>query len=316
MQAAKDLGKDNASQWAAAISFYALLSIFPLLLAIVSIAAFFVNPNAVVRFISSQLSGFFPFSIQRVSGIIQSIIQARGTASAISIVVFLWTGSRVFSTLTQALNIAFDSDETYGFLKRNLMDLEMIVTLGGLLVLAFLSRALTVFLVQALGLFPGLQATALNAIAWTISALLILAVLYLTYEYVPRRDVSKGMALLGALVATVLIMGGRPIFNYFVTNFGNYNLVYGSLAILIVSLVWVYLVALFVLVGGEIASHAQEVFIAGKSVEQVRAEHTLRAPGRLREKEKLFPGLLHSIEHRHLEQDEPRPVAVKDGKNA
>jgi membrane protein len=275
-QLVKDISNDNVPQWAAAISYYTLLSIFPLLLAGASIAAFFVDPNQVIQMVTEQIGQFIPFGENRIREIVNSAIEARGTVSLLSIGTLLWTGSRVFSVLTQALNIAFDADEEYGFIRRTMIEFAMVFTLGLLLVLAFTSR----LLINNLGaiLLPEAGEFLLGSVATVVSGLLLFTSLLLVFRFVPRRDVSWKMALLGAGVSSILILVAQPLFTYFVNTFGNYNMIYGSLAIVVIMILWAWLVSMLVLFGAEIASHGQIMLIEGKSSEEVDRERKLRSP--------------------------------------
>ncbi|MFN3652542.1 MAG: YihY/virulence factor BrkB family protein [Armatimonadota bacterium] len=276
----KDLATDNGPHWAAALSYYALLSIFPMLLAIVSIASYFVDPQWAVGQATGLLGEFLPEGRELVEETVRALMEDRGPASILSILALLWTGSRVFRALTLALNIAYDTEETYGFGKRILMELAMMLTLGVLFVLALASGPLLRLLGRALGALPGERGFAFGLITAAVPAVLLLAALFLIYRFVPRTRTEWKSALTGALAATGLFMLARPLFGYYVQEFAGYSLVYGSLSIVIVLLVWAWLGAMIVILGGEIASHVQMIVIEGKSPEEVKRRHEARSPER------------------------------------
>ncbi|MHB0859604.1 MAG: YhjD/YihY/BrkB family envelope integrity protein [Anaerolineae bacterium] len=100
-QAGKDLCNDNGPQWAASIAYYALLSLFPLLLGIASVAAFFVNPEWLISQATEAMGDLIPAGEGQIEEIVQSAIDARRGAGILSILSLLWTGTRVFAVLTR-----------------------------------------------------------------------------------------------------------------------------------------------------------------------------------------------------------------------
>jgi membrane protein len=275
----KDFSKDNGPQWAAALAYYALLSIFPLTLAALSVASFFVDPVEAADRAASIIRQFIPTGEDDVRAIVFSVFEARGGASIISIALLLWTGSQVFGVATQALNIAFDTDERYGFLKRAVIQLAMAVTLGLLLITALLSRAVIDLVWNFLGL-RGPLALLGSVLQWVVPFVLLLVALYLAYRWVPRCTVHARPAWVGALVATVAFMVARPIFGYYLTSFANYNLIYGSLAVVIILVFWAWLTAQIFLFGGQLASLIEALEYQGKDREQVEEHHEKRSPVR------------------------------------
>jgi membrane protein len=277
--AAKDFMQDNGPQWAAAIAYYALLSTFPLLLAALSIASLFVDPQWVIDQASNVMKSFLPTGQDQIREVVRGAFQARGGISVLSVALLLWTGSRVFGVATQALNVAFDADESYGFLKRTLVQLAAAASLGLLFIVALSSRVVINLLWRILPLDGSLDRLR-HIVTWSIPALLLLIALYLTYRVVPRRRVQVGAALAGAVLSTFLFMVARPLFLYYVQQLANYNLIYGSLAIVVILVLWTWLVANIFLFGGEVASLVKTVLLEGRSRSTVEERHRLRSPVR------------------------------------
>jgi membrane protein len=277
--ALKDFGKDNGPQWAAALTYYALLSIFPLMLAALSIASHFVDVGWVADQATVLLRQFVPTGENELRGIIYGVYQARGGATAISIALLLWTGSQVFGVATQALNIAFNADETFGFVQRILVQFTMAVTIGALILVALLSRTVIDFVWRAWGFNETLPAVG-AALQWLVPGALLVIALHLAYRWVPRCEVHGRPAWIGALVATVVFLAARPIFGFYVSRFANYNLVYGSLAILIVLVFWSWVTAQIFLYGGQLASLIEAMEHQGKDRDEVVEQHEKRAPVR------------------------------------
>lgn len=258
----RSLAADDAPQWAAAISYYAILSLFPLLLSGVSIAAYFVDPERATRQAVRFLAEYLPENDEQIRELVQGVVAARGTVSLVSLLVFLWSGSRVFDTLTRALNLFFGVPERYGFWKRRMIELTMLLSVGLLFLVSLSSRLVMALVLQnAAGFLPLDELAALEAMRRLVSTLLLLLSFFVLYTVVPRRAVNWRSSLTGALAATLLFSLARPLFAVYLQRFAAINLVYGSAAIVIILLLWVWVAAMITLIGAELASHVQRMFI-------------------------------------------------------
>jgi membrane protein len=276
-QSVLDMLTDSGPQWAASVAYYALLSAFPLLLLIVSVAAYFVDPQWAVDHLTSLLGDFAPKEDQ-INSVVKEAIQARGQVSLIAFGSLLWTGTRVFDALTRALNVAFNVDETYGFVKRFFVDAVMLLTIGAVFMLGVSSGYLTQLLWEALQFLPSKQGAVYTIVSLFVQVALLLLAVLLLYRYVPRGNQTWKAAAIGAVTATALLSLGSPLFQYYANRFGNYQLIYGSLGVVIIVLLWVWIGALVILFGGEVASHVQAMVIDGQSAEDVGRQHTARSP--------------------------------------
>lgn len=278
IQTVKHFVKDNGPHWAAAIAYYSLLSIFPLLLAAIAIAAYFVDSEWAIEQGSQLISGLVPSGTQFLSEVIQDIIQTRGEVGVLSILVLVWSGSRVFGVITKALNIAYHVSEPYSFLRRTLVELLMTFTIGVLFVLALGSRLLISFIEGLVEIRFLQQDVFYQFLGYAIPAVLLLISLFLTYQYVPRRRVAWWAALAGAVLFTVLFLTAQPLFTSYIEIFANYSLVYGPLAIVITLVLWIWISANLLLLGGELASHIQDILVEEKSEKEVEEQHEERDP--------------------------------------
>lgn len=270
--------KDNGPHWAAAIAYYSLLSMFPLLLAGIAIAAYFVDQQWAIEQGSQLVRGLVPSGTQFIREVIENVIETRGQVGVLSILILIWAGSRVFGVITKALNIAYHVSEPYDFFWRTLIELLMTFTIGILFVLALGSRLLVTFL-QGLIEISFIEGQVFyQFLSYAIPAVLLLLSLFLTYQYVPRRRVAWWAALAGAGLFTLLFLLAQPIFTRYVATFANYSLIYGPLAILITLILWIWISANLLLLGGELASHIQDLLVEEKSEKEVEKEHEQRDP--------------------------------------
>lgn len=278
MQSAKDFVNDNAPQWAAAIAYYGLLSLFPLLLAATAIAAYFVDPQWAIQQGSSLMKELLPDSAEYIRQIVESAIQTRGRIGLFSLLLLIWSGSRVFGVVTKALNIAYDVSEPYGFFKRTLVELLMTFTIGVLLVMAIGSRVVIGFIGSLVDLPFIPQGILYRVLGYAVPAALLLISMFLVYAYVPRKRVNGWAALVGSVLFTVLFLVAQPLFSGYIRTFANYNLVYGPLAIVVILVLWAWITANFLLFGGEVVSHIQAMLVEKKSAEEVESRHKQRDP--------------------------------------
>jgi membrane protein len=279
-QTARDFFTDSGPLWAAAIAFYSLLSAFPLMLGAIIIGSYFMETAAAVDWATRLLATFLPMGEEEMIEVVEEALEARGTVGLISLTVLFWSGSRVFSAVTIALNIAYDVDEHYGFLKRTMVEFTLLLTLGALFVLALGSRMLLNVVWDQLAWLPPRGSVAFNVVTGAASVLLLFVTFFLVYHFVPRRKVDWRANLTGAILATLLFMLAQPLFTGYLRWFANYNILYGSLAIIVVVVLWAWIVAMILLFGGEVAAHIQDMVFEGKSRQEVEERHLERSPVR------------------------------------
>lgn len=249
-----------------------MLSAFPLLLLATSIASYFIDPQWATKQIGGFLGSLVPGGEARIQGIVNGVAAAQSSVTILSGAGLAWAGTRVFAALTSALNVAHDVDD-YGFLRRLVVEVIMLLTIGLIFVFALISGLLLDGLWQIVQVVPIHRGFAFQAIEWLVRVLLLFSAFLLTYRYVPRTRPNWRSVVAGAVVATILFLAAQPLFLFYLERFGQYNLIYGSLTIAIILLLWVWIAALITLFGGEIASHTQSILIEGKSE---------RKPGRRR----------------------------------
>lgn len=276
-QSVKDSFVDSVPHWAAAVAYYSLLSVFPLLLAAVSIAAYFVDPGWATDQATRLMGSYLPRGESMVRGVIEEVISNRGSTSLLSILVLLWTGSRVFGVLTRALNIAYDVESRYSFWERLLVEVGMTLSVGVVFLLALASEFLSFLLWDALQVLPAGGNAVYSLVRLVVPIALLLLAFFLVYRYVPHGHRHTQSALIAAVVATGLFLVARPLFHEYVQRFSQYNLVYGSLAIVIILMVWAWIVAFITLFGGELASHLRMMVFEKQAPEQVEGHHKERS---------------------------------------
>ncbi|MEP6672814.1 MAG: YihY/virulence factor BrkB family protein [Chthoniobacter sp.] len=271
--AGRDFFRDNGSSWAAAIAYYSLLSLFPLLLAAGSIAAWFVEPAWAVHQATNYLGDLLPAGTGAIERIVKQTLADERGAGLFFIVPLLWTGSLVFDAITKALNVAFAAEENYGLWKRAWMRLLMLLTIGGVFLIALASSSLLRILQSTLGVLPGGRDLLFPFLVHLLPPAFIFAAFLLSYRFVPRRHPDWRAAVLGAGVALLLVVAARPLFLGYVHQIARYNFIYGSLAGIIVLILWIWVVAMIGLFGGQVAAHSQAILIDDQPLQEAGRQH-------------------------------------------
>ena len=287
--AGRDFVIDDGLHWSAAIAFYGVLSIFPLVLAGVTVASWFIDTQGASQQASQILRHVMPHA-DTVRDIIDQAIAARHHTGLLSILFLLYTGGRAFAVLIRALNVACDMNEIYGFFQRLLVEMAMLLSIGMLFIGALVANLLVPVLGGVLAPLPHGGANLMALFGWTIPSLLLLGGFFCLYRFVPRQRCNWQSALLGSVAATTLCAAAKPIFIVYISRLASYSQVYGWLTIGIVFMIWAEILAVITLYGGEIASHVQAIAYDGLSGQEISRRHRLRSPG-------------HSPEHREPSKD-------------
>ena len=280
--AGRDFVIDDALNWAAGIAFYGVLSVFPMVLAGVDLATWFVDLHGASQRASELLRHVMPRA-DIVRDIIEKAISDRHHISVVSFAFLVYAGGRVFSILIQALNIACDLDEINGFFRRLLVETEMLVFIGMFFMGALVVSLARPLLGDPLGPLPQLKGVVLEVTDWTLPPLLLLGGFFCLYKFVPRHRCNWQSALIGAGVATAGCVGAKPVFLVYIGKLTSYSAIYGWLTFGIVLMIWAQILSVITLYGGELASHVQMMVYEGLSGEEVSRRHRVRSPGRGRE---------------------------------
>ena len=251
-----EVKEDNVTLLAAGVAFYAMLAIFPAIIAVVTVYGLVADPNQVEaqvsEFAKSLPAGADQLLTEQLQNVVSAGRQSLSIGLAVSLAAVLWTASGGVQGLVKGLNIVYDENETRGFLK--LRGLSLLLTLGAILVVVIALALIAVFpgVIDNLGLGRAGELAASIA-RWIVLALLVLVALAVVYRFAPDRATPRWRWVSwGAVVALVLWLLGSIGFSWYVDNFGKYNQTYGALAAVIILLLWLFLSAFAVLLGGEL----------------------------------------------------------------
>ncbi len=244
--------KDRLTVIAGALAYYALLALIPTLVALVSIYGLAFDAADVERQLEDIADVLPDEAEDLVNSQLRSIVESNdaglGVGIAISILAALWSASSGVKALIAATNLVFDEEETRGFVK--VRGLSLLFMLGSVVVAA-IGLGLMVVLPRVLPL-GGLGETLVSLATWPVVVVVVALGLSVLYHYGPARTHPKWeWASLGALGAAVGWALLTLVFGFYVSTFGNFSATYGSLAGVILLLLWFYLSGLVILLGAE-----------------------------------------------------------------
>jgi membrane protein len=182
---------------------------------------------------------------------IAEIIQFRGAIGAVGIIGLLWSGSGVFSAITHAINKAWDIKYEHPFYIRKPREFLMLFIAG---ILFLFSLGATTLLSQIGKLDLPISGAVVNVGTAIIAFLVSLMVFTLTHKFAPLIGISWRNIWPGAILSTVLFEIAKTLFVFYLNNFNRYDIVYGSIASVIILLVWIYFSAFILLLGAEFSS--------------------------------------------------------------
>ena len=272
----QEMGNDQATHLAAGIAYYSMLSLFPLLLGLLSISGSILTYGSLetdfLEFVTDNLPGSSDFVEENVN----QVVRFRGLLGVAGVVGLLWSSSTVLGAIARAVNLAWNVPHGRPFYASRLLHIFMAISIGILFLLSAVITSIIELLtrppseLEIIGLTPlldlGLGSLALRLIPWSMTLTIFLVI----YRFVPDTKTSWRQVWLGALVAAVLFEIGKGIFVWYLENLATYRLIYGSLTSAMALMVWIYVSALVLIMGAEICSEYDRI--------RMRASERTRSP--------------------------------------
>jgi membrane protein len=248
----EQLNKNNGVILAAAVAYYGFLSIFPLLLGIIGILGY-VLPSQniqqqILSFVQQNLPGFSDVITSNIS----NVINARGALSVIGIIGFLWSGSSIFGALDNAINRSRGITRLPPIYIRKTRDIGLTIGMGILFLVSM--GASYVFSIIHLSSLPIFGAYIVQIGTRIIAFCLAFLIILILFKVLPNTRTCWRSVWPGSFITAVLFEIGRDIFVYYLNNFANYTLVYGTIGSIIAILVLIYYSAIILIVGVEITA--------------------------------------------------------------
>ncbi|HWI75248.1 MAG TPA: YihY/virulence factor BrkB family protein, partial [Baekduia sp.] len=254
----KEFKRDNLTDWAAALTYYGVLAIFPAIIALVSIVGL-VGPSA-TQPILDNLAKLTPGPANEIlSGAVKQVANSRGGASVaffVGLGVAIWSASGYVGAFARASNAIYEVPEGRPFWKLRPMQLIVTVVMIFLLAASAIAVVVTGPVARALGDVVGAGSTAVTAwdiAKWPIIALVVSLMFSVLYYAAPNvKQSGFRWITVGGLVALVVLLVASALFALYVANFSSYNKTYGALGGVVAFLVWLWGANIAVLLGAEL----------------------------------------------------------------
>ena len=246
----QESGKHDVGQRAAGVAYYAIISIFPLLLGLIAVFGFFLPSinvqNSLLNFVGNNLPGASNILKENIDG----IIRLRGVMSVVSIVILFWGASALFGSISLAINRAWNIHKNRHLIIRKASEIGMVFGTGILFLLSLGTSAFVTFLGNSLNL-PDRNTALVYISAKLIAFLLMLAIFLLLYKFVPNIKTRWRDIWPGALLAAIFFEIARALFIFYLEHFANYQVIYGTVSSIVILMVWIYYSAFILILGAE-----------------------------------------------------------------
>ncbi len=250
----RGIADDRILANAAAVTFFALLALFPATAALVSIYGLLADPASIAKQLDA-ISGILPGGAievirDQLTRLTNRPAETLGVGFLIGLAAALWSANGGIKALFDALNTVYEEREERSFVAFNALSLAFTVAMMLFLIVAI---ACVVAIPVALNYLPGFIGMVLNFARWPVIAVIVTVVLACLYHYGPSQTKARWRWISwGSVVAAFLWLGVSALFSFYAANFGSFNKTYGSLGAVIGFMLWIWLSVIVILLGGKL----------------------------------------------------------------
>lgn len=273
---AKEMQQIESTHLAAGVAYYALLSLFPLLLGLLALGGILLSSEGtyqeLLSFVTENLPGSKAFVEQNVG----EVVEFRGVVGVGAILGFLWTASIGFGAVARSVNRAWGIRVNRPFYVAKPLHILMALAVGALFLISTSATSVIEVITdperdfgipaQEFFLQLGLGHLALRMVPWGINIFIFLMI----YRFAPNCKTYWRYIWPGAVVAAVLLEVSKGLFLWYLDNLAIYNQVYGSVTSVIVLLFWIYVSALILILGAEIGAEHSRMRLGIEQGESLR----------------------------------------------
>ncbi|WP_338471781.1 YihY/virulence factor BrkB family protein [Niallia sp. XMNu-256] len=252
----KRFNEDDYSGIPAQLAYFFLLSLFPLLIVIVSLFPYLpiTSEDLLVTVRDFAPAG----AIDLIEKGLAEISQKNGTLLSLGIIGTLWSASNGINAIVKVINRSYNIDEDRTFIRKRIMAIlltvAMIVVIIVALILPVFGKHIGIFLFSQFELSSQFL-TIWNALRFIVSAVIIFLIFIALYWMAPSKRFACRTAIPGAVFATIGWIITSFAFSYYVSNFSNYSTTYGSIGAVIVLMIWFYISGVIMIIGGDINAY-------------------------------------------------------------
>jgi membrane protein len=237
--------RHDGLSWSAAMAFWLVLSLPPLLIALSSVSVMLLGQESAQRLLTEQIAAQLPAEGGLIGQIADHDVDLMSAAGLGSLVFLMFSGSRVFGSLVLAINVMWRHVEGDGFLRRQIMRGVMVLLVGGMLL------ASVVLQLGILGAEDDIGALADVLARYLLPFMLVVGGLFLAYKLVPNGCATWRTALVGAVLTAAVLRIAQFTFWFMLNNVVDYDTGYGPLAGIAILMTWAVVASAIVLLGAE-----------------------------------------------------------------
>ncbi len=251
-----NIGKNRIVTFAAGVTFYSILALFPAIAALVSLYGLFADPASIASHLNS-LAGVLPGGAVQVIGdqlnrLAAQPHQSLGLTFAVGLATALWSANAGIKSLFDALNLVHSEPERRGLIRLNVASLIFTAASIGFVLLALGAMVVLPLVLDYLGLAT-VADEVIRWLRWPALLVVVMVGLSLLYRFGPSRAEPRWRWITwGSAVAAILWLVASALFTWYAANFGSYDKTYGSLGAVIGFMVWIWISIIVVLLGAEI----------------------------------------------------------------
>lgn len=315
----REFTKDQCPDLAASLTYYAVLSLFPALLALVSLLGLFGDPKKTTSALLDVVQGIAPGqTVDTLRSVVEELASssAAGLTLVIGLLTALWSASGYVGAFSRAMNRVYEIDEGRTFIK--LRGTILGVTLVNLLIVVVLAAMLVLSgpVAESVGNLLGLGDAFLavwNIAKWPVMLVLVILAIALLYYATPNVKQPKFRWMsMGSAIALVVFLVASLAFGFYVANFSSYNKTYGAIGGVIIALLWLWILNMSLLFGAEFDAETER----GRQLQAgIEAEETIQLPPRdTKKSDKLQAKEEEDIRRgRELREEHSADAVAQDG---
>jgi membrane protein len=253
VRASTRLMEKRATLAAAAITYFSLFSLFPLLIVTISILTSFLDELAVQAAIQEWLDTVPPIPLGQLMEEVEVILQAHGSINLIAVAGFLFAASGMFYSILLTVNIAWDIETIRSRMKSRLLALVLALAIAVVVVLMLILLSIMRLVFSIIFPFLG------NPLISLLPIVGLTLIFFGIYKYGPATKVEYRSALIAAVLVSLAVELSTNIFSWFLSSeWSSYQLLYGSLGAIIGFLFWIYVLNLIILSGAYLSEAMQD----------------------------------------------------------
>lgn len=243
---------DYGPHEAAALSYYALFSLFPLMLLLIVIMTFFIDTESASAQIGDIVTLFFPGQTSNIlQDAIQAAVEQRGGVSIFAVIVLGWSSANLFGNLEKVLAIAFGVQKRRRIYQRRFIGLIMIIAFGVFLLASIVTNLLFSFLDL---LFLNQSATWLRMASFLVPTAFNAAIFAMLYGFVTSVRLRWDAILPASLMGGLAFEFAKRSFVYYLSSLSDLNFVYGSVTTVVIFMLWAFIIFCLILFFAEVCS--------------------------------------------------------------